>query len=272
MNCEDSTLLQALILAMVQGGTEFLPISSSAHLILVSDLMGWSDQGLVFDVAVHLGTLFAVLVYFRNDLALLIREWLGSLTRQRRTESSKLAWLLLCASIPVGIVGFLAEEFVAGYLRSSAVIAAATMVFALVLWLADQRGEQKLSLLELNFKRALWIGCGQCLALIPGTSRSGITISVGLLCGLDRRAASKFSFLLSIPTIAGSGLLQANSLLNDGAAGEVDPVMLLMALLVALVVGVLCIHAFLSLIDRLGFLPFIVYRLVLGVCLYLWVT
>ena len=175
MNGEDVTFLQSLILAFVQGGTEFLPVSSSAHLILVSELMGWSDQGLVFDVAVHLGTLFAVLVYFSDDLVLLLKDWFKSLTGQGLTESGKLAWLLLCASLPAGIVGFLAEGFIAGTLRSSAVIAAATLVFAGVLWFADKMGECRLSLNELGHRRALWIGFAQCLALIPGTSRSGIT-------------------------------------------------------------------------------------------------
>ena len=270
MNAEHFTWLQPLILALVQGGTEFLPISSSAHLILASKLMGWPDQGLVFDVVVHLGTLFAVLVYFRDDLARMIRGCFESLTEQRPTESAKLAWLLLYASVPAATVGFLAEEFIAGTLRSGVVIATATLFFAGVLWLADHNGERKLGLQELDSKRALWIGLGQCLALIPGTSRSGITISMALFCGLDRRAASKFSFLLSIPIIVGSGLLQAYALLNDGALLEVDLLMLFMAMSVALFTALLCIHAFLSLIDRVGFFPFIVYRLILGVSLFLW--
>ena len=271
MNGEGVTFLQSLILALVQGGTEFLPISSSAHLILVSELMGWADQGLVFDVAVHLATLFAVLVYFRNDLVQLLKNWLKSLAGQGLTESGKLAWLLLYASLPAAIVGFLAEELIVGTLRSSAVIATATLVFAGVLWFADKMGECKLSLKELGHRRALWIGFAQCLALIPGTSRSGITMSMALLCGLDRQAASKFSFLLSIPIIAGSGLLQGIALFGDSALREFDLVMLFMAFSVALLTALLCIHAFLTLIDRIGFLPFIIYRLILGVCLYLWV-
>ena len=141
MNGEDVIFLQSLILAIVQGGTEFLPVSSSAHLILVSEFMGWSDQGLVFDVAVHLGTLFAVLVYFRDELARLLKDWFKSLKGQGLTESGKLVWLLLYASLPAAIVGFLAEGFIAGTLRSSAVIAAATLVFAGVLWFADKMGE-----------------------------------------------------------------------------------------------------------------------------------
>ena len=270
MNDEDVTFLQSLILALVQGGTEFLPISSSAHLILVSELMGWSDQGLVFDVAVHLGTLFAVLVYFRDELARLLKDWFKSLKGQRLTESGKLAWLLLYASLPAAIVGFLAEGFVAGTFRSRSVIATATLVFAGVLWFADKMGECKLSLKELDHRRALWVGFAQCLALIPGTSRSGITISMALLCGLNRQAASKFSFLLSIPIIAGSGLLQGIALFSDSARREFDLVMLFMASGVALLTALLCIHAFLTLIDNIGFLPFIIYRLILGLCLYLW--
>jgi len=271
MNGEGVTFLQYLILALVQGGTEFLPISSSAHLILVSELMGWADQGLVFDVAVHLATLFAVLVYFRNDLVQLLKDWLKSLAGQGLTESGKLAWLLLYASLPAAIAGFLAEGLIVGTLRSSVVIATATLVFAGVLWFADKTGECKLSLKELGHGRALWIGFAQCLALIPGTSRSGITISMALLCGLDRHAASKFSFLLSIPIIAGSGLLQGIALSGDSSLREFDLVMLLMAFSVALLTALLCIHAFLTLIDRVGFLPFIIYRLILGAGLYLWV-
>ena len=133
MNVEHSSWLQPLILALIHGGTEFLPISSSAHLILVSKLMGWPDQGLVFDVVVHLGTLFAVLVCFRDELARMIRDCFKSRTEQRPTESGRLAWLLLYASIPAAIVGFLAEEIIAGTLRSSVVIATATLVFAGVL-------------------------------------------------------------------------------------------------------------------------------------------
>ena len=271
MNGEDVTFFQSLILALVQGGTEFLPISSSAHLILVSEVMGWADQGLVFDVAVHLGTLFAVLVYFRDDLAQLLKDWFKSLAGQGLTESGKLAWLLLYASLPAAIVGLLAEGLIAGTLRSSAVIATATLVFAWVLWSADKMGECKLSLKELGHRRALWIGFAQCLALIPGTSRSGITISMALFCGLTRQAASKFSFLLSIPIIAGSGLLQGIALFSDSALGEFDLLMMFMAFSVALLTALLCIHAFLTLIDRIGFLPFIIYRLILGICLYLWV-
>ena len=270
MNGEDVTFLQSLILALVQGGTEFLPVSSSAHLILVSELMGWSDQGLVFDVAVHLGTLFAVLVYFRDDLLQLLKDWFKSLTGQWLTESGKLAWLLLYASLPAAILGILAKGFIADTLRSSAVIATATLVFAGVLWFADKMGECKLSLKELDHRRALWIGFAQCLALIPGTSRSGITISMALLCGLNRRAASKFSFLMSIPIIAGSGLLQGIALFSDSALRDFDLVMLFMASSVALLTALLCIHALLTLIDKIGFLPFIIYRLILGVCLYLW--
>ena len=209
-------------------------------------------------------------MYFSDDLVQLLKDWFKSLTGQGLTESGKLAWLLLYASLPGAIVGFLAEGFIAGMLRSSAVIAAAPLVFARVLWFADKMGECRLSLNELGHRRALWIGFAQCLALIPGTSRSGITISMALLCGLNRQAASKFSFLLSIPIVTGSGLLQGIALFRDSAMREFDLVMLFMASIVALLTALLCIHAFLTLIDKIGFLPFIIYRLILGVFLYLW--
>ena len=211
-------------------------------------------------------------MYFRDELVQLLKDWFKSLNGQGLTESGKLAWLLLYASLPAATVGFLAEEFIAGTLRSSTVIATATLVFAGVLWFADKMGECKLSLKELGHRRAVRIGFAQCLALIPGTSRSGITISMALLCGLNRQAASKFSFLLSIPIIAGSGLLQGIALFSGSAQGEFDLVLLFMSSNVALLTALLCIHTFLTLIDKIGFLPFIIYRLILGVCLYLWLV
>lgn len=264
----DLSFPQASLLAVVQGLTEFLPISSSAHLILASEVMGWPDQGLAFDVAVHVGTLLAVVIYFRQDILRLLRAWISSLLSRRLDPDSKLAWLLIIASVPAGIAGLIGQGFIEANFRSTTVIAAATLFFAGLLWLSDRLGSRSSTLSQLGWKQALYIGLGQCFALIPGTSRSGITMTVALLCGLQREAAAKFSFLLAIPIILASGGLQALSL-RDESKGNIDLWQLLVAVALAAVVAMLCIHFFLRLIEKIGFLPFIVYRLILGLGLLL---
>tara|TARA_S200000501_G_scaffold375740_1_gene428552 strand:+ start:1169 stop:1978 length:810 start_codon:yes stop_codon:yes gene_type:complete len=264
----DLSFPQASLLAVVQGLTEFLPISSSAHLILASEVMGWPDQGLAFDVAVHVSTLLAVVIYFRRDILRLLLAWIASLFSRRLDQDSKLAWLLIIASIPAGIAGLLGQGFIEANFRSATVIAAANLFFAGLLWLSDRLGSRSNPLSQLSWQQALCIGVGQCFALIPGTSRSGITMTVALLCGLNREAAAKFSFLLAIPIILASGGLQALSL-REGSVGDIDVLQLFAAVALAAVVAVLCIHFFLRLIERIGFLPFIIYRLILGLGLVL---
>jgi len=255
-------LLQIITLALVQGFTEFLPVSSSAHLILVPILVGWKDQGLAFDVAVHLGTLTAVLYYFRRELGPMIRDWLTSIRTHQQTPNSKLAWGIILGTIPVGVVGLLAKDFIEGNLRTPLIIAVATIVFGLLLWWADARGKHQRSEYQINLRDILLIGCAQALALIPGTSRSGITITAGLMLGLSRTGAARFSFLLSIPAILLPGALKTLDLIKDDM--PVDWHALYMGAFVSGIFAYFTIKLFIQLLDKLGMLPFVIYRLVLG--------
>ena len=257
--------LQVLILALLQGFTEFLPISSSAHLILVPVLTDWRDQGLAFDVAVHVGTLAAVVAYFRSDLLALTLDWLRSLRLRRAHGTSALAWLIVIGTIPAGLGGLALHAIGDEALRSPVVIALATIVFGLALWLADATARNSREQASIGVRDAVLIGLAQVLALIPGTSRSGITITAGLALGLTRDAAARFSFLLSIPLIAAAGLLKAKDAFEQGDPG-VWPALIAGAVISG-VIAYLSIHFFLALLDRIGLMPFVIYRLVLGAVL-----
>ena len=258
-------IIQIIILATVQGLTEFLPISSSAHLILVPLLLKWPDQGLVFDVAVHLGSLCAVLAYFRQEVLAMILDWGRSLAGGEPTANSRLAWWLILGTIPAVVAGLVFKDMIETELRSPWVIAIATIVFALLLWVADLGKSKLRTESRLKLSDVVVIGCFQALALIPGTSRSGITMTAGLLLGLTRRAAARFSFLLSIPIIFASGTLQTVELLQ--AAQVIDWQALFLALGLSALSAGICIHLFLGLIDKIGMLPFVIYRLLLGAIL-----
>ncbi len=260
-------VLQVTLLALIQGLTEFLPVSSSAHLILPAALLGWEDQGLAFDMAVHLGTLLAVICYFRRDLQAILLGMLVQIGTGKRSESGTLGWHLVLATVPVLVGGFLLQDLVATTLRSVTVIALATIVFGVLLWVADRASAGSRTLMQLDWKISLLIGLAQVLALVPGTSRSGITMTAALFCQLDRQAAARFSFLLSIPVIAGAAVLMVADLL---AAPAVNWAELVYATLVAALTAFACIHWFLKLITRLGFLPFVLYRLFLGSILLLF--
>jgi len=257
----DFDLLRATLLALLQGFTEFLPISSSAHLILPAALLGWDDQGLAFDVAVHLGTLFAVLLYFRQDLLGIAAGMLVVVRGGPVSHESRLGWQLVLATLPVVVAGVLLKDFVDASLREVWVLTSTTLLFGLLLWLADRHPASGQGLRGLPWRTVVVIGLAQILALIPGTSRSGITMTAALFCGMDRYAASRFSFLLSIPVIAGAALLLLLDLLD---AQQVNWAELLYALIVAMLTALACIHWFLKFITRIGFLPFVVYRLLLG--------
>lgn len=261
---------QALILALLQGLTEFLPISSSAHLILPTLLLGWPDQGLAFDVAVHVGTLLAVLGYFRRDLARLTRAgWMGIKTRRMNAALGEIACLAL-ASVPALVAGLLLGDR-AEALRTLPVLAATSIVFALLLAFADRRRAAPRAAARVNWPTALFIGLAQAFALIPGASRSGVTISAALLAGLSRAQAARFSFLLSIPIIAGAAVLKARDWLSAGDA--VSGTLLALAIPAAALTAYACIALFLAWVERVGMLPFVVYRLVLGtVLLALWLA
>jgi undecaprenyl-diphosphatase len=254
--------MHTLMLALLQGLTEFLPISSSAHLILVPRLLGWPDQGLAFDVAVHVGTLVAVVAYFRHDIARLLLAWLESCQRRQLSSDARLAWFVLLGTLPAALAGLLLHDVVETWLRSPLVIALATIGFGLLLWVADWRGRQQRSETGLRLVDVVWIGLAQAVALIPGTSRSGITMTAGLALGLTRSAAARFSFLLSVPVIVLAGGYETLQLLEQ--AGPVAWDTLLLGTAVAAVSAYLCIHFFLRLIERIGMLPFVIYRLLLG--------
>jgi undecaprenyl-diphosphatase len=264
-------------LALVQGITEFLPVSSSAHLVLPAQLTSWPDQGLAFDVAVHFGTLIAVLAYFRKDLLSML--WAigqapavyaarsSEVPSNAETEQAAQGIVQLLklglATIPVVIIGFLGKDFIQDNLRTVPVIATTTMLFGAALWYADRRPTTNTTI---TWQAAAIIGLAQSIALIPGTSRSGITITAALLLGLSRVEAAKFSFLLAIPTIAGAQLL----LSLDLAAGNLDRDFAKVAAGATLagVSAYLGIHYFMQLVERTGMLPYVLYRLVLGLVLF----
>lgn len=253
-----------MVLAVVQGLTEFLPISSSAHLVLVSHLAGWPDQGLAFDAAVHLGSLVAVLVYFRRELA----DIADSAFHLRRDASTALLGRVAVATVPVVVAGALFKPWIETELRSTEVIAAATIAFALALWWADRRRGEERDEHGLTLSQAALIGVAQAVALVPGTSRAGITITAALLLGLSRQGAARFSFLLAIPAIAGAALLSA----TDAAAGGDAPAWGDLALGFALsgLCAYACIAAFIALVQRTGMTPYVVYRIALGGALLLF--
>ena len=254
---------QALVLGTVQGLTEFLPVSSSGHLILVPWIFGWPDQGLAFDAAIHLGTLAALLAYFRRELSELAS---GTLSR-------RVGVILLAASLPALAIGWLLNEWIAANLRSSALIAGATAFWAIVMWIADRQARRRPAMAGEPLEHVSWgqglaVGCAQTLALVPGTSRSGITITAGLLGGLDRPTAARYSFMLGIPVTAAAGGYQMLKLLREGwPEGAGGP--LLAALLAAFVTGWVAVWFLVTYLKRGSLTPFVVYRLVLALVILL---
>jgi undecaprenyl-diphosphatase len=264
------TLIQIIVLALVQGLTEFLPISSSAHLILVPVLSDWPDQGLAFDVAVHVGTLSAVIWYFRTEVMRMASDWLRSLKQRQQVGESRLAWAVIWGTIPVAVGGLLLHDLVDTVLRSPLVIAWATIGFGLLLWASDVTGQRQRDEHHLTWRDVIVIGLAQALALVPGTSRSGITMTAGLFMGLTREAAARFSFLLSIPTIMMAGGYKGMQLVSESVA--VDWLAMSIGVALSALTAYLCIHLFLQLLERIGMLPFVLYRLLLGgVLLYFFI-
>lgn len=261
--------LETIALALIQGLTEFLPISSSAHLILPSQVLGWADQGLAFDVAVHVGTLLAVVCYFRHEVKRLLVAWYGSFGGAHNQES-RLAWQIAVATLPAMAFGLLASEQIEHYARSAWVIATTTILFGLLLWWADSRARQAKNEYQASWKDAAIIGFAQVLALIPGTSRSGITMTAALMLGLSRTAAARFSFLMSIPIIVMAGSYEGLKLAEAGDA--VNWTQIGLGTLVSFASALLCIHWFLKLLERISMLPFVIYRLCLGLGLFAFLS
>ena len=257
--------LQIIVLAVVQGLTEFLPISSSAHLILVPVILKWPDQGLVFDVAMHVGSLMAVILYFRKEVMTLTTAWFGSVFQRQHNQDSRLAWWVIIGTLPAVLAGLIFKDVIETELRSPLVIAWATIGFGVLLGVADRVKIKARNEFDMGIKDVLMVGFFQALALIPGTSRSGITITAGLFLGLTREAAARFSFLLSIPIILASGLFKTKDLIESDAPFEIS--LLLLSIALSAISAFICIQLFLQMINRIGMMPFVIYRLVLGAAL-----
>ncbi|MDC9714395.1 MAG: undecaprenyl-diphosphate phosphatase [Gammaproteobacteria bacterium] len=257
---------QTIILALIQGVSEFLPISSSAHLILVPKLTDWTDQGLAFDVVVHMGTLVAVVYYYRHIINQLLGDFYLSIIQRETVGESKLAWGLLLGTIPVGIFGFLFKDFINSDLRSIEVIAYTTLIFGALLGVAILINAQKKNArASLVWMDVAVIGVMQVLALVPGVSRSGITITAGLLMGLSRKATVQFAFLLSIPVITSSALLILIDIYQQHQTA--DLILLALGFVVSAVSAYLVIVFFIRLLDTMSMMPFVIYRLLLGLFL-----
>ena len=260
-----SEIWQAWLLALIQGLSEFLPVSSSAHLILPAQVLNWSDQGLAFDVAVHVGTLLAVIAYFRKELLAMASDMLA--WRSVRDIAASEVFTLAVATLPVVIVGLFAADTIEAHLRSVGVIAATTVLFGLVLGLADRSHRVRGEYLEnITLGHALCIGCAQTLALIPGVSRSGITITCALFLGYTASAAARFSFLLAIPVIAGAMVFIAPDLWRE-SSNVTWGLSLWSAVLISAVTAYATIDAFLRWVARVGLMPFVYYRIGLGMLL-----
>ena len=256
------TTLQIIVLAIVQGLTEFLPISSSGHLVLVPYVFGWTDQGLAFDVAVHFGSLGAVLLYFRRDIAALLRGGVQVLGGNLATFESRTALGIALGTVPVAVVGLLLAGWIEANLRSATVVVGTLSGYAVLMMLADRLGRRTRTMAELRIKDAVLIGCAQALALVPGTSRSGITITAALALGFERQDAARFSFLLSTPAILLATAYALLRLLRSDAT--VAWLELGAGALVSLVVAYLSIEFFMRFVNRIGLFPFAIYRLVLA--------
>ena len=252
-------LIQVLFLSFIQGLTEFLPISSSAHLILFSDFFNSNIQSLNFDISVHLGTLIAACVYFKDEISQILNSFSSS---DKASIGKKLLVNLTIATLPILIIGFFVRDLVEIFLRSPEIIAYTTIFFAVILYLSTKVKTQHTQLDSIFPIQSLIIGLAQCLALIPGTSRSGVTISAGLALGMDSKVASRFSFLLAIPTIGAIAFYQIIGVDFTSFAEEYKAN--LMGIFISFVTAYLTIDFFIKFIDRIGFMPFIIYSLALG--------
>ena len=262
---------RAALLALVQGVTEFLPISSSAHLILVPHLTGWRDQGLAFDIATHAGSLVAILVYFRRELAALVRAVPRALTRRAVVPGSDpfMLWVLAIGTVPVVVAGYLLQDWVAGEARNPLLIAATSIVFGLLLGWADWKGRETRRVEDVGWRDAVVVGLAQAVALVPGTSRAGITITAGRFLGLTRPDAARFSFLLAIPVgliVSGKDALD----LAGGGVAAVDWSAIAIGFLVSAVSAYAVVAWLLAWLQRQSLQAFVVYRVALGLFLFWW--
>jgi undecaprenyl-diphosphatase len=261
------SVLEAIVLGIVQGLTEFLPISSTGHLRIVPAFLGWDDPGAAFTAVTQLGTMAAVLLYFRDDLQRIARAWLRSLRDRpaRRELDARLGWYIVLGTIPIGIFGVLFKDQIETGARDLYLIGIALIVLGLVLLLAEKVGKRERSIEQIRTKDGFAIGLAQALALIPGVSRSGATITAGLFMGLDRPAAARFSFLLSVPAVVLSGLLELGTILSDDDEDGTGLLPLVVATLMAFLSGYLAIAWLLRFLSTHSTVIFVVYRVALGV-------
>jgi undecaprenyl-diphosphatase len=261
------SLLEAIVLGIVQGLTEFLPISSTAHLRIVPAVVGWDDPGAAFTAVTQLGTMAAVLIYFRNDLWRITRAWVASLRSPevRSSLDARLGWYILIGTIPIGILGLAFKDQIENGARNLYVIGVAMIALGLVLLLAERVASHDRSIEQITRRDGLLVGLSQAAALIPGVSRSGATITAGLFTGLTREAAARFSFLLSIPAVVLSGLFQLGEIGTGGAEGATGTVSLVVATITAFAVGYAAIAFLLRYLASHSTLVFVVYRVAVGV-------
>ncbi len=271
--------LEAIILGLIQGLTEFLPISSSAHLRIFGDLVGWGDPGATFTAISQLGTETAVLIYFWKDITRIIGKWFRSFGRgggkrsagvQKGDPDVRLGWLIIIGTVPIVLVGFFLQDTIRTALRSLWIVAIVLIVFGLLLWLADWLGKRAKPIEQMSYRDGILIGLAQMLALIPGVSRSGASISAGLALGYTRPAAARFAFLLAVPAVFGSGLYETYTAFTcepgvDAGCGTgygLGPTVA--ATVVAFIVGYAVIALLMRYLETRTFLPFVIYRILLG--------
>jgi len=263
---------QIILLGIVQGLTEFLPVSSSGHLILAPAVMGFADQGLALDTILHLATLLALIIYFRKDLL----ELLISLVAPTSSpDTRRLAWAILAATVPAGVAGLLGEDIIEEQLRSPMFVAGNLIVWSMVFFVADRQGADTKpapdELIKLSFGKVLLIGVAQAIALLPGTSRSGITLAAGLFMGLSREGAARFCFLLGAPIILAAGGHKALHFLSAPAGSfAYSTPQLLAGFIAAFLSGYLAIKILMAILSKAGLMPFIIYRVILGTSIFLF--
>ena len=258
------TAFQAIVLGIVQGLTEFLPISSTAHLRFVPAFLGWDDPGAAFTAVVQLGTMAAVLLYFRVDIARVFMAWLRGLRdpEERASLDSRMGWYIILGTIPIGVFGVIFKDQIETGARNLELMGSTMIAFGLIMLAADRTASLRRDLGSLNRSDGIFIGFAQALALVPGVSRSGATISAGLFRGLDRTAAARYSFLLSIPAVVLSGLFELRKI---GEPGGADPVPTVIATVAAFVVGYASIALLLRYLTHHGLGVFVVYRVAIGI-------
>jgi len=274
-------VIQALVLGIVQGLTEFLPISSSGHLRIVPALMGWQDPGAAFTAVIQIGTLAAVLTYFRQDIVRIGRAWLRSLAAggPRGNLDARMGWMMIVGTVPIVVCGLAFKDQIETSLRSLYVVAAAMIGLALLLAAAEvwvsarqRRGIAQKQLDQVTWSDALFTGLAQALALVPGSSRSGVTITAGLFAGMSRETAARFSFLLSLPSVFAAGAYQLYKARGDLLGTQQDITALVVATVASLVVGYLSIAFLLSYLRTHTTYVFVAYRLLLGGLIYYWLS